>query len=377
MIRYRFIIIAAFLFFLLSPVIGWIAGINVQLDEKRNLSEMPGLSIEKLMDQTFFSDFERYFNDHFAYRVWLIRTKNWIDYHIFNTSPSPKVYLGTNGWLYYRVTIRDYLKFDDCRKGENTHMRDIARQIYSLEKLVEASGRKFVLIISPNKSTIYPEHVGITRPKSICRKSRYDLFLDSLKEFPVKNFIRLDNLFFKIKKNQQLYYRTDTHWNLNGSIIASKVLLQHLAPLNWQKFFPDIRMGTYNYQGDLSKMMAVKLTEETAAIKKIDYHLKVKKTNLGRFKSGDRFRFTVNTDSNRQLLPRTIIYRDSFTTRMLPFLQGSFKQLDVVWSNDVTTFLTPEPIEELQSSGIVILEINEKYLPGFTIDLSAWKAALS
>jgi len=59
---------------------------------------------------------------------------------------------------------------------------------------------------------------------------------------------------------------------------------------------------------------------------------------------------------------------------MLPYLKGSFKQLDVIWSNNVTTRLRPEPSEDLTNADIVMVEIAEMYLPGFSVDLKRWLA---
>ena len=81
------LITGIFIFILISPYIGWLIGMDIKLEEKRSLAEMPELSIEGIKDQKYFSSVEQYFNDHFSYRGMLIKLKNWIDYHVFHTSP--------------------------------------------------------------------------------------------------------------------------------------------------------------------------------------------------------------------------------------------------------------------------------------------------
>ena len=90
---------------------------------------------------------------------------------------------------------------------------------------------------------------------------------------------------------------------------------------------------------------------------------------------GNSYYFISESSSVGRLLPRTILFRDSFSSRMLPYLKGSFERLDVIWSNSVLTKLTPEPLQEVKESKIVILEIAEMYLPGLNIDLNAWYSA--
>lgn len=373
---HRKIIIAIFILILISPFIGWIAGAKIELEENRNLANAPELTVQGVIKSNYFSDVEKFYNDHFAYRAMLVKMKSWIDFHVFRTSPSSRVHLGRDGWLYYYRANHDYFKIDDCNPDEVKRMRFIARQLHELERMVEVSGRKFVFVIAPDKSTVYPEYFGIRRQESGCNKSRYDLLLDAFNEYPVKNFIRLDNLLSQAKYDRQVYYKTDTHWNLYGSMIASSAILRHLTPVTWREYFPEVKMGEQSYSGDLSKMIALDLSESTGVIENIHYGAEVKEVNFGRYMNGNRFRFIASPHSGKHLLPKAIIYHDSYSTRLLPFLKGSFEQLDAVWSNNLMTRLTPEPVNNLRDANIVIVEVAEMYLPGFVVDLRAWNEGL-
>lgn len=373
---YKKVITGFFLILLIGPLAGWVAGINVELDENRKLAGMSGFSAENFYNRKFFSAFEEYFNDHFAFRSVLITMKSWVDYYVFKTSPSPKVHVGTDGWLYYYRTTHGYFKVDDCIPVERERMERIAEQLHLLERMVETSGRKFLFVVAPDKTTIYPEYFGEKRRNLRCSKSHYDLLLYYLQKYPVRNFVRLDEDLISEKRGQQIYYKTDTHWNLYGSMIASSSIIRHLEPVTWREYFPWVNMSEQSYRGDLSKMIALDISEQTMIIENIDYNADVKEVNLGRYMNGDRFRFIASPHSGRHLLPKAIIYRDSFSTRLLPFLKGSFERLDVVWSNNVMTRLTPEPVDDLRNANIVIVEVAEMYLPGFAIDLQAWNDGL-
>ncbi|MBI4715491.1 MAG: hypothetical protein HY760_06110 [Nitrospirae bacterium] len=369
------IAIGVFLLLLLSPVAGWMAGSDPSLEENRRLQQLPEFSPEALLDPKFYSGVDAYFTDHFAYRGGLIQAKNWIDYHLFDTSPSPKVHIGTEGWLYYYRTLHDYRKAD-CGPRERQRMRSIARQLHELEKIVEGSGREFVFIVAPDKPTVYPEYFGEERSPFPCDKNHYDLLRDAFQEFPVKNFVRVDMVLREAKRDRQVYFKTDTHWNLDGSRIAAEAILKHLAPTAWPDYAPEVEMKTQRYAGDLSRMMALDIGEDTAVTQKIVYPSEVEEGVAGRFADHDRLRYIAQPLPGRRVLPRAVIYRDSFSTRMIPFLKGSFEQLDVIWSNNVVTRLGPAPVEDLRASRIVIVEVAEMYLPGFSVDLRAWQSAL-
>lgn len=373
---YKKIFIIIFFLLLISPLAGWVSGINVELDENRRLAGMTGFSLNGLFNQSFLSAYEKYFNDRFAYRRGLIKMKSWVDYNIFKTSPSPKVHLGTDGWLYYHRSTEDYFKVAGCMPDERKLMERTAKQIHLLERIVEASGRRFLFIVAPDKTTIYPEYFGAERPTLRCSKNHYDLLMYYIQKYPVKNFLRIDEDLLAAKGVRQVYYKTDTHWNLYGSFIASSSIIRHLTPLTWREYLPEVKMVEQDYRGDLSRMIALDISENTGIIENIKYNAELKEVNLGRYMNGDRFRFIASPHSGRYLLPKAIIYRDSFSTRLLPYLKGSFEQLDVVWSNNVMTRLTPVPMEDLNGAKIVIVEIAEMYLPGFDVDLKAWYEAL-
>lgn len=373
---YKKVIIVSFLLLLISPLAGWFAGINRELDENRVLAGMPGFSLRDVYNRNYFSAFEGYFNDHFAFRRGLVTMKSWVDYYLFKTSPSPKVHVGTDGWLYYYRTTHDYYKVDDCIPVERERMERMAEQLHLLERMVEASGRRFLFVVAPDKSTIYPEFFGEKRYNLRCSKSHYDLLVYYLQKYPVRNFIRIDDDLMRAKEEQQVYYKTDTHWNMHGSMVAGSSIIKHFAPVTWRDYFPAVKMSEEGYRGDLSKLLALDISEQTMVIDHMDYNADVKEVNLGRYMNGDRFRFIVTPHPGKHLLPKAVIYRDSFSTRLMPFLKGSFEQLDVVWSNNVTTRLTPEPVEDLRHANIVIVEVAEMYLPGFVIDLQAWNDRL-
>lgn len=363
-------VIGVVIFFVISSIAGWTLNGTVNLREQRALAKMPDISINNLLDDTFYLELEQYINDHFVLRSFLIKTKGWIDYNLFNSSVDAKVLIGKNGWFFYRDELRDYSK-NDCSDRER--MRTLARELQTLEKVFAKSGKIFLFIVAPNKSTIYPEYVGFNVSNSGCNKSRYDLLMESFILYPVKGFIRLDQKLILSKKNEPVFFKMDSHWNANGAMIVSRSVLEYLRPESWDKYFPDVEIAKQYMGGDLANMTALNYRNEEDVIKGVSYRAVVNVENKEPLKNGwPRFRITTKSSST-PLLPRAIFYRDSFMTHPLELLKGSFSQIDVYWDYDLSI---SEAMEDLRTSKIVIMEVVERNLGELKIDSKAVESLL-
>jgi hypothetical protein len=366
----QFIVIGFFLFILVSPLIGRGVVGDVEVSENRRLAAMPDLTLKDVRVGTFFSGLDRYFEDHFVFRGALIKTKSWIDYHVFGTSPTKKVFIGKEGWLFSGQQLRDFDK-DECSSMERQRMRVIAKQLHTLEETLESSGRLFVFVVAPNKSTIYPEYVGVTRDPGGCHKSRYDLLLESFSEYPVHGFIRLDTLLAGAKTNHRLYLKTDTHWNAYGAVLAGESILrsgyQRYGVALDRQVFPDIMISPRRYVGNLSNMTTLGFEETGDFAGKVAYGSQISIQNLPMLKNGEpRYHIAGTPPRGKELLPRTVMYRDSFMGFPFGYLFGSFTQLDVNWSSDIPT---SDGLEDLRTSKTVILEVVERDLSQIHIDM--------
>jgi len=347
-----------FIILLISPILGNISGFrNEQLHENRELVNLPEYSANNLLDPNYYSNIERYYNDQFVYRRELIKAKSLIDYYVFNTSITSKVYIGEKEWLYLRTELPDYQK-DGCRARED--MRELASQISRMEYILNKKGKKLLFIVAPNKSTIYPEYVGLLQSTYGCNKSKYDLLLEAFNEYPVKGFIRLDDKLLLAKGDKELYYWDDTHWNVNGAMIASIEILKYLNPITWEKSFPVVNTAHEQMDGELTNMMAVRRLTKKVFIKNTSYPFKIDENIL---EPEDRIRpkyeFKAKSISN-DLIPRTVILRDSFMNLPLIFIKGSFEQLDTYWWQ---FHLSDQRVaEDLRSSKVIIIECVERFL---------------
>lgn len=127
--------------------------------------------------------------------------------------------------------------------------QDLARVQAVFGELASAgleSGTKIVLIVGPNKESIYPEYLPAEIKPSSRRYVSY--FLDRLRSVP--NLIVYDPTqdLLSLKEDEGLlYWRTDTHWNQKGSFLTLAGLFRLLfVPVPEVSFRQN---GTYS--GDL------------------------------------------------------------------------------------------------------------------------------
>ena len=215
-----------FVVFLLLPAGAWVTGLDFGIDTERLGLERPQIDSRALLDSEYYLSFDQYFNDSFSLRGSLIFAKNWVDYNVFRTTDSPHIHIGLEGWLYSHTSIVDYRK----DAGDDLGAADqLALGLHALEKVIEASGRRFLFTVAPNKATVYPEFVGFVPKRGDCDRSFYDLFLDSLTTVPLPGFTRLDELLRAEKEGRDLLYeKTGTHWNERGARVVAKRILEKI-----------------------------------------------------------------------------------------------------------------------------------------------------
>ncbi len=343
-------------------------GTNVQCDREKRSSLTSFYNVE------FYRCVDRVFSERFPYRNTLRRIKAWVDYYVFRSSPVPEVYVGIDRWLYFRHELPDYQK-TAC--GKEQIARDLARSLSDLERILEASGRRFVVIVAPNKSTIYPEYVGLSRPSG-CGKSSYDLLLDALEDFPVKGFIRLDDLLRDAKTNNQVYFMTDTHWNDLGARLVAGAILQDFPPIPWGASLGEASMVSEERVGDLAHMMGLGVRELVPRVQmKPGQFVEVEEPALPpRHISHVQVIPAASTGS--PVLPRAVFYRDSFMVSALPFLKGAFEQIDAYWiQGGPIDFPTVGSEQALNASKIVLIEVVERDLGSLKIHVNAFQRLVS
>lgn len=198
--------------------------------EKRLLAEPPKFTIENY--ESYAGDWNAYIDDNMPFRNELVKTYSYIDYYVFKRSIESKVIIGKNGWLFY-INNDDGNSRDDYL-GENLFsdedLKKIAENCMAFQETLEKQGREFVLFIAPNKERIYSEYMPdkYGEPATMYRTLQVVQYLrkntDIKVVYPYEELMQA-----KEKLSEDLYYKTDTHWNQIGGYIGTCALLKELG----------------------------------------------------------------------------------------------------------------------------------------------------
>ena len=195
-------------------------GPRVFEEEKRNIAELalPENKVSRQALAKFFQSFDNWFADRIGPRAELIFLSR-LAGEFFKIDMMPgKVYYGRNDWLFLG---NDYDRTVDVLEGTARYdAATIERQadfFASLRDAARSLGADFFMLIGPNKSSVYPEHLP---PHVFPAKDRaITPLMKSLQARDVQVYDPTD-LFLASKDSGLLYWRSDTHWNQLGISLA-------------------------------------------------------------------------------------------------------------------------------------------------------------
>jgi len=349
--------IVFFMLILISPIFVKTFNIDISssVSEKRKLVTKPEFELTKKYPQKY----EQYYNDNFGLRTMFVNWNSKIKLDYFKVSPNPEAVLfGKNGFLFYNKTdiYNSYSNKDIAQ--EQVLAKALEKQI-NLRNKLEVKGIKYVVGFLPNKHTIYKEHLPFSMKMQVSGDTTLaDQLVSYFKEnsFP---FVDLRKDLLSAKSKNQLYHKFDTHWNFFGAYVGyTSFCKQTFETL---KLIPyDVNYFNIEYSekrnGDLTNMIGLKEMESyydtiptfILKDKEIGY------INLSN--EGFPKRTIVTFNKNCSNKETALVFRDSYTKWLIPFLSLHYRKVIYIWQYPVNTNLV------------------EKYNPDVVMSLSVERA---
>ena len=330
--------------------------------ENRAMSPWPAWSASPQWSARF----DAAFSDRFAGRNALLALQHAIVVLGFRTSAAPHVVLGKDDWLYFAGEdghaidrhVRGVLAMPD---------RDIAQLAAELERRrawLAVRGIAYVVTIAPDKATIYPEHlpawVHVMRgPTPLARATAV------LERDPALRYVDLRPPLLDAKAREQVYYRTDSHWNYLGAIVAYRAIMAEVQralgtarlPTIAPPDMPPYVAGVDKYRGDLARILGVPWRYDEADVAPFAKVLgDPSKRCARRIDDGKDDGFEIYACASAPDL-RAVVYRDSMAIPLIPLLSENFRRVVYVGSRR----LDPALIER-EHPDVVIEEFVERNL---------------
>ena len=340
-----------------------------QLTEKRQLAERPAMpaSIEALM--TFPQRFNRFFDDHFPLRTELIQRYNYLRIKIMKQSDQRNVLMGRDGWLFYTQErqLRDFVGRAPFRDDKLAALRGL---LEARRDWLAARGIAYLFIIPPGKPTIYPEYM----PENYRRargRTRMDQFMDHMGKHSDLTIVDLRSSLLAAKSKHLLFHRHDTHWNALGGLVAYGEIMRYVSQAldrdmgyirSWQDFSLHYRDRQGGDLTDMLELSAHFTESEPYLVSNDDFKPCARKlihdSYLGRDWTGEETPFTMFCP---QAAIDMVMFRDSFASRLVPYLSEHFRRSTYIWEWNYDADLFKAVIEKEQPQ-IVIDECGERLL---------------
>ncbi|MBX7183349.1 MAG: hypothetical protein K1X82_14650 [Bacteroidia bacterium] len=307
--------------------------------ENKALAELPKLDSKEL--DPFPEAFDRWFNDHFVFRNSLVSAYNQLFIQVFNYSPKPKlVGLGKEGWFYLMNNeINNYT--GKLQLTKRIAERSISELNWRYDTC-RAHGAEFMVVILPSKPQLYPEYLP-SYIKPAKNGSFTSHFLKEIKPNIKCQIIDIRPALEERKKQGLLFYKTDNHWNNEGTYLAYRILLDSLNKKGYHLpviELADCKLGDSIYPaGNITRMINMEkdFVENARYIfpKKENYLQERPKEN---YPCPTNFPYCWTYEEVRQSkdssLPGLLVFRESFTNDLLmDLLGGSFSRSTYIFDS--------------------------------------------
>lgn len=280
--------------------------------ENKTMVQFPTIKEEGKWNIEWLSKAGAYFEEHFAFRPYLVTMDSKIQTGIFGVSAMENVTAGTDGWLYYSATLKDFLGQDLLSQRE---CYNISHNLFLMEKFVKEKGASFLFTVPPNKNTLYGEHMPYYNQKKISDETNMSRLTPWIKQNKI-SYVDLFNLFKQEK--EVLYLKRDSHWNQKGAVLVSNALFDALEKEH--ETYETVRsIRTKTEYGDLNRMVYPKW-EEREWNYAYDYE--------------DQFSYITDTKTvedawietkNNAKTGNLLMFRDSFGNTLLPLMANEFQ----------------------------------------------------
>jgi len=269
----------------------------------------------------------RYYNRGFGFRESLITVSANLRYAVFGRSPSRDVLEGSDGWLFLASegVIDDWMRTSPMSDAELDRWADAVAE---RQRVCEQRGVRYVLVIGPNKHTIYGEHLP-TALRQAEVPSRLDQLAARLKERGLADCLVDPRAAMRREADAfRLHHKTDTHWNALGAYVAYRELNRRLWPAEARLALSDLSLtNQLGGAGDLARMMGLKprFAEELWSI---EFAESVKVTG----DAIDDLRFPDGKHSDRRVTHASpaphgsaLVFHDSYGRAMIEYLARDYQ----------------------------------------------------
>lgn len=346
-------IIALFVTTITLPLVGMFAGWDLMPEgnDMRERAQLPELRLNVQFLSALPIKLEAYVKDHFGFRGPLIRGLSLARVFGLGVSASPNVILGKDGWLYFSHECMGS-DYHEVRPFTQDELARWARVLIHRHEWLAQRNCRYLLFLTPDKQTIYPEHFPAQYRRDFVPGRRLEQLVGYLREHaPQVAVLDVRAPLLKAKETERIYNRTDTHWNARGAFVAYQELARALG-----QWFPQVQPVERSQMvaverdtpgGDLAGLLDLRDVYREQSLDLVPgFALKARPSKVPvvppqhpttkSSKGGPVHTFLRPAAAERPDtdLPRGLMFHDSFSLAYADLLREHFQRLAWVWHDD-------------------------------------------
>lgn len=326
---------------------------EISIIENRKLAEKPDFS--RIFDEkyNYGNLFETWYSDRFFGRNFLIRLHNVINRGQSKTG-NDRVLIGKDGWMFYKrdFNLHDFM---NSHPACDADLKQSAAYVSDLKKWCQKNNKGFHFFVAPNKHKVYGEFYRDINKQAPDNMSMVNRFLRQAKASGLDTIYPIAELMEAKKRGYLLYWKHDTHWNARGAYIGYLALMRKINEKydSYKKIEPNYIACTH-YAKDLEAMYPEIAPDDNSLY--VEHKVS---QGIRKFAEGSKLKdtFTQTTPGKHG---KVVVYRDSFTTALVPYLSETFGEVTYIWRYHV---IEEDYEKYLKNADIVILETVERYIP--------------
>ncbi len=272
----------------------------------------------------------------------------------------PTVLIGKEGQMFADGGF-ELSGYQHTNRFTQAELRAYQLRLDEIDSRLRQKGITFLIVIAPDKSTIYPQYV----PDSIQvmpGSSRLGQFIEYMAKHSRIQIVDLRSDLIEASQKRPVYYKTDIHWNSLGDYIAYSRVLTALSPR-----FPELRphpRRDYKFLSAgqttlaLANVAGLPFIKEEAGqlVPKFTYSVSAAEFPIPA-ELWRSVKISENQDSN---LPSLLVFHDSFFVPVNSLFEPHFSQVISVGTKD-PKYMNLNLVDVVKPD-IVILEFAESHM---------------
>jgi hypothetical protein len=258
---------------------------------------------------------------------------------------------GSDGWLYYGLDA-------EAKCAPTRPLAETLARIKELRDIVVSSGRQFVWVVPPDKSTVVPQYLPSSYPGKDCHDAAEGPTWAQIDAGGAVD-LRAGLAEAGRQVGHPVYPPNDTHWTDEGGLVMAASVANAVQP-GVTRTWKWNAVGSYTTTADLPPLLG-KQGDKNLVV----YSLRPDGVTdrAGKITEIDTPVVSDTPPLTGMVNKKTLIYGDSFTMASSRYLEGAFSNLTML-AFYTTKTTEDQAIQQFVNSDVVVLETVERSISG-------------